>query len=229
MKSRESYAPHIMPIDVHDPSLVLYLPLWYPHDDVRSYSYDNNRHALTVTGGVWSDVGFTGDGNDSIVCAAPDVLKVINNQTIWVWVNTADTPTTQGIVSRYLSAGEQRSFWFAISGGGILSYVVSTNGQAAGLVAIGTTGKITDNIWQFLAVTRSGTAVNFMLDTVVETKVFGTANDAFAGTSLLSIISTQNGTGDFLTGTIGELAMYNRVLSIPELLTIRDNTKWRYK
>ena len=78
---------HLLPIDMNDPTLVLYLPLWYPHGDMTGspiYSYDINRHSCTVTGAVWGSQGRTFGTDDEI--ETPSLgLTDANDYTICEW------------------------------------------------------------------------------------------------------------------------------------------------
>lgn len=217
---------HILPIDMKDPSLLLYLPLWYPHGDMTGstiYSYDKNRRTCAVTGAVYGTYGRTFDGNDDYI-TLPGGIFQNNNFTLEVWVKSTATG-----VGQYLVAAEDDIYF-------VLYFAAATD-KAAIYSEIGTVAKdifsnadLCDSTFHHIVVTKSSTAgLKMYVDTVLQSDTDATATgniDARNTASTIGITPVAL-TNDF-TGTIGEALVHNKVFTQADVNISNEGKSWRY-
>lgn len=218
---------HLLPIDRNYPTLVLYLPLWYPHGDMTGstiYSYDKNRHVGTVTEATWGYQGRTFDGsNDELSIAAHasyNDLALTSNLTVMAWVKpTALSIST--ILSTYIvSTGFTL---VTLNTGAISAYFDGIARNSAGVY-------LANGTWAQIGFTYKGASdkkVYFYVNGVY--KEVSTAIAAFTANAQAATISDTRGGFSRLNGTVGEVLLYNRILSDGEIMRIYQQTKWRYK
>lgn len=204
---------------------VLYLPLWHKklEGDVI-YSQDDYGHECDVTGAIWGVDGRTFDGSDDFI-GLGTTISPFSALTIIVWVyQTSLDGSSRGWVARgdadtalnfmlYVNNGEVR---FGVQGG------TPTAAWANGFSA---------DSWQQMACTITGTTLNFYNNTTASlgnpyTVLAMTAN---AGVSTMVGRGTAGaGFGKLWNGIIGDVILYNRVLSAAEIDYIYQNLKGRY-
>lgn len=209
---------------IFDPSLVLYLPL-YALDGFSFASRDLHGHTGTVTGARWRPSGHYFDGSDDKINCGHSPVFDLASLSIWVWVCLwAAAPANQweGIVDKndaYSLRLDQDSTnvygRFKVGGATRASnpyplalkqwynVVLSVDGaRTAGNIRLFANGE------EVVAPADTGG----MLDT--------NANDLYIGTTAGIY---------FINATIGEVAIYNRALSSPEIQCNYLATKWRYR
>ena len=220
-RAREPFIP--------DPGLALYLPL-YELDGASFMSKDAYGHLCTITGALWKPNGRYFDGvDDKIDCGNSEVLKFASEHfTLEAWIyptSLANTPMlfdNSGYVSGYM----------CYIGAGGASGQVDFRTYQAGVkqTTSSAVGTIATNTWQHLVVTRSGaTAKMFKNAQEVSYAATGTHIDPAAGSQNLTIGLLAGGNTNDFAGTIGEARIYNRALSVLEILHNYLATKWRYR
>lgn len=132
-------------------------------------------------------------------------LSVTGNLTLEAWVNPTDTPTASAaytIESKYLSTGNQRSYWLTyrdLAGTPNLSLIVSsTGGTGAGITNFNHIVTLSTGTWTHVAVVykTDGSAEFIINDTSVET-VTGGVTSIFDGTANFRVGQTDNGDAAF--------------------------------
>lgn len=218
--SDDSCGATFLPIDRFDPNLSLYLPLWYPHGDMTGstiYSYDKNRHAGTVYGATWGIQGRSFDGDDIIVL--PTIATGSSKFTMGGWFKF---PNASGI-NYGLIGGE----------GGYAGLLRHTNGGFSVGKLGATTGSnvaYTIPINTFLhvvAVVQAGNSANIY----VNGGLVGTSTVAASytlGNHIVNLGAAGNVADIPLTGTIGEVLIVSRDLSLAELTNHYLATKWGF-
>jgi len=209
---------------VFDPGLVLYLPL-YELDSAVFMSRDYHGHTCVVTGARWRPNGHYFDGNDDkINCGHPSVFD-LTSLSIWAWIclwAAAPPNAWEGMVDKndaYSLRLDQNS----------------TNAygrfKVGGVTRVSNLYPLSLKQWYnlVLSVDGSRTAGNVRLfangeEVVGATDTGGTldtnSNDLYIGTTAGVF---------FINATIGEVAIYNRALSSPEIQRNYLATKWRYR
>ncbi len=107
------------------------------------------------------------------------------------------------------------SGWALYESGGILKFRASN----AGKLDILSTLTVTDNVWNFIGVTRSGTTLKFYIDTSSETKVLSTS-PASVSTDLLIGKYAVNDTKNY-DGAMFDLRVFDKELSSAEIDSVR--------
>uniref|UniRef100_A0A6M3L6E4 Putative lectin/glucanase superfamily protein n=1 Tax=viral metagenome TaxID=1070528 RepID=A0A6M3L6E4_9ZZZZ len=235
-----------LPIDRYDPALSLYFPLWYPHSDMTGstiYSYDKNRHTGTVTGTVFGTQGRIMDGDDVISIPDTAVLDASTALTVMAWVKRGATGDTRyGIVNKILITGGQRSWALRFADltndaaqdkiifqlskdGAVLSNIESTSTYTSTSLFYHIAGT-------YLYVTDGTSVMNLYVNGVTAaTELTNVVGPIFPSTANVGIGASYYSAGvwaGFFNGTIGDVLVYNRVLSSGEIVNHYAVTKWRY-
>lgn len=208
---------------IFDPSLVLYLPL-HKLDGASIMSRDPYGHLCSVTGALWTPNGREFDGiDDEIDCGNNSILDFTSGDfSIDLWINQASSPLDNAyIINRgnYNLSGWYIWFWNA---GNEMQFY--TNQDTPGVQS--TTMDMTFDTWLHLALVRSGTVATWYQNTVDVTKNHGIHIDPTSVSQALKIGAFPS---DDFKGTIGEVRIYNRVLTPLEIQRNYLATKWRYQ
>jgi len=207
---------------IRDPSLVFDAPL-YKLDGASFMSKDAYGHLCTVTGALWTPRGRDFDGvDDNIDCGGADSLKFngLDTQTIeaWIYPEASEFGDIVGRMNCYLlmvvtSAGKVLLRGHVYTSGG--TYV--RDSAPFGL-----------NTWHHVAQVYDGTDFRIYVNGSLACTPLdgtGTINQAAVNT----YIGSRTPSSDFFNGLIGEVRMYNRVLSAVEIQRNYLATKWRYR
>ena len=198
---------------------VLYLPLWRPSGDMTGstiYSYDSIRHTCTVTNGTWGTYGRVLSGTGSLIDLGINALLNTVQTGAYTWIFWAKTA----------AAGQQTLINYptykpriTIEGG-----IVNRFNWYDGTSINGTNDmEVDDGKWHFYVITLNNTTVAFYYDLIAEG---GGTSGTFSGSAPdVGIIA---GSSASFNGTIGEVLIYNRVLSASEIIRLYQQTKWRY-
>jgi hypothetical protein len=205
---------------------VLYAPLWYQglsgSGAFQSIATPSAAPlTLTPIGTTWGNRGRTFDGDDSIdVPSFTNYLSVATSFTIIAVVYATSTTGIKYVVGSAVGANDR--FVFANTGGtfeaGLYNgadYVAKRSFAMATLT------------WYHIGYTFTTPATGVMLvNSVVQTG----AVLNFSNGSIATKIGAESGlTADrSWIGTIGEVRVYNRVLSSGDMIRDYQNTKWRY-
>ena len=220
---------HLLPIDMRDPSLVLYLPLWYPHGDMTGstiYSYDKNRHSCTVTGATWGLQGRTFDGtDDKILVPDATILDCASAFTGEIWLRVATTQDNKGILAK--DDGVTNTYKFRTGQIGNTTKVVFILAASGGQINLVSTSVYNDNVFHHIVGTYDGTNVRLFFDGNEEDS--DTTSGNIVTTSADVLLAYYNVAGTFFNCVIGEVRIYNRALNLSELNQNRNATKWRYQ
>ncbi len=194
--------------------LELYLP-FYSVDMQGSpiTSKDENHHLCTVTGATWGAQGRAFDGNDKITVPDSAALRLATAYTLAVWENIPAGQSFAQIIHKGAVISEKQNYGIiVINGNGLYAGFVrnaadtATWGRYFGVM--GGTG------WHLLTYTFNATQIETFVDGV-STGTTATGSTCFTSAADISI-------GDYwsnsLIGTLGEIWLYNRVLSTTEIM-----------
>ena len=205
---------------VCDPSLELYLPL-YLLDGSSFMSRDAHGHLCAATGAIWTPQGRTLDGTDDFI-TIPDhaSLDLADAITMIAWIKTSSIVGSYRIVDKYSTTG----------------YTLATNNDTVYIGIGDTTPTWKYSVSAALLNTADWFHVAGIYDKVtlrcfVNGQASGTptAWTVAMGTNNADVLIgiDQSSTGDFV-GSIGEVRIYNRVLSSVEVINNYLSMKWRY-
>lgn len=217
----------LLPIDRNDPTLVLYLPLWYPHGDMTGstiYSYDKNHFACTVTNATWGSIGRIFDGTgDYLSILANANWNLAADFTILMWVYFDS-------VNRNLMKSVSNEDWNSASNGDWLLDVGGTNKvtlYVKGGETKSSTNSVSATTWTLISYSRISTSaeigVNAAFDTVTD------ANGAIGNTKSLQIGRNEVNLDLGFDGIIGEVWFSNtKGLTNAETTHYYNQTKGKY-
>lgn len=211
--------------------LVFYLPLWALKNNVAFKSIDAYKHTAAVVGAscLWQPDGRTFDGTD-------DSVRVPTHAAFNFGTNTDFTLMGWG----YATVGNDNMIFKGDAGSGPTFFTLASGsgGQVRGRLWDGTTlialNGTTDarNAWHLYTATfdRDGNLTVY-LDGVSEGTPISIAAvgdlDRVEDLLISGRLSTGVQTSEWL-GTIGEVWIYNRLLTVEEILHNYKCTVWRY-
>ncbi|KKN78436.1 hypothetical protein LCGC14_0349680 [marine sediment metagenome] len=206
---------------------VLHLPAWHPSLKGPVFkSPDPYGHTGTVTGATHGDDGWVFDGDDVITVTNPTGIPVGSEaRTMLIWVKPDD---------------------FVVGSNHIFVYGTFSNNEYCGLFIQETTGEfkfgghtnnadsgfnLTAGISQLIGITYALDATDILFYVNGDLKNTDALSSAAAlntasGTDLL--VGKGKDTPTFLTGSVGDVWVYNRALSTDEMLYIYNRTRGRY-
>ncbi|KKN75022.1 hypothetical protein LCGC14_0385240 [marine sediment metagenome] len=213
---------------------VLYLPLWKTDSGESGDSFissDGHGFTCTVTGALWTPTGRVFDGsNDNILISShaslnPEKLSV----EFWVYINAhADF---NSIVAkdysgannyRFLSAADGTLTWALRDKNGTSNWEVVTAPVNSGewIHVVGVADQVpTSGVGGIVGIYINSALIKADLSHSVTEILHGSnANDLYVGF-----------TSNALDGRIGEVRIYNRILTPLEIQRSYLATKWRYQ
>jgi len=215
-----------------DPSLVLYLPLW-KKDGASFMSEDAYGHLCTRTGALWRLDGHFFDGSDDYIEVAHHASQLLTTGgSIAVWIK----PSSAGEASlgRIFDKSDTN---YNLGTNGYAFYTTGTNRtgfainngtarfSAAGSVVFG------DGNFYYAVVTWDATGlVTHYINGIQSGAPATSSNPVGIITSdppCIGNLSYDPGARSF-DGMIGEVWVYNRVLTVCEIQRMYLATKWRY-
>ena len=205
-----------------DTSLVLYLTL-YQLDGSSFMSKDAYGHLCTVTGAVWRPNGHYFDGSDDkIDCGNSSAFNFTNALTVDSWVNlksasgASDWP---GIVDK------DAAYSLRLNQSGTNIY---------GRFKVGGASKFTNaytatlDTWHH-AVLLYEYPGNMTIYINGNEGVAAIAADGALDTNANDVLIGSTASNFFINAIIGEVRIYNRVLTPSEIMRNYQATKWRYR
>lgn len=204
----------------------------YQFDGNANDSSGNNRHASLVngpnfvTGRVGQAVNLAGGagGSASQYVDLPDgIVNGLNNFTIATWVRL----DTTGSWRRIFDFGNNTTvnmFLVPQSGSSTVRLAITTNG-AGSEQRLNGSPVLPTGVWKHVAVTRSGNTATLYIDGVqVSQNTSMTLSPSSLGNTTNNWIGRSQYTADrFLDGQIDEFRIYNRALSVAEILALFQN------
>ena len=200
---------------------VLYLPL-YKRDGSIFISDDGAGYLCTVTGALWTQQGRTFDIIDDLIIIPTSTPIETITPTVTVWARFPTTADDSYLITKgTLFAGK---FWqIGTASGSVKAWIRGTSDATRAIFH--TTPA---NEWHCYTATFSGANVGTHLDGRLVAVTTGTQ----ALTEVLGniTIGAFDDTGGASSGaTIGEVHLYNRILTPLEIQRNYLATKWRYQ
>ena len=220
-KSLSSYNP------IHS-GCVIYAPLW-ALNGVTFQTADLNHLTGTVTGATWGTKGRTFDGTDDIL-TLPNIATLNPLTSSWsvtVWFNSTKA-------ARQHIVGKDSTDTYYLELTSTNYYLAFRVGDSVGGTdsIIGSTG-LNDSTWHCATGVRNETDGKLYLfmdgashaDAVAATN---TTTTSIEPNQVLSI-GSQVGAGNPFGGTIGDVAIHGKALSLAEHTQFYNSTIWRYQ
>lgn len=205
---------------IFDRSLVLYLPL-YELDGASFMSRDAYGHSCNVIGASWRPYGREFDGTDDYLDFPNKLPTQYNTITFTAWIRHS---WQAGDSSEYVVSSEAKT----VSQGLVLALRSFTDGMYLNRKAANQPlyNLPSANEWVHITVTAIdfNTAPKLYYNVLLQTNNGGSNY----GTPDNERIGTRSA-GDNFKGDIGEVWIYNRVLTLLEIQHNYLATKWRYR
>jgi len=217
--------------------LVYYAPLWHPQLNVSPFkAWDlvtPGTHSCTVAGATWGSTGRTFAGSDNDLITVPDAAIIQNifatGGTLSMWVNPSSS-IASGLT--LISKVGWNVYWNVIVAGRTAPTFFYDFDANDGYFTFAT-GLLVDtfsHICITMANTTAGTVPIFYVNggligtTVTQASTGTVVTDAGSNILLGNRAALDK---DFL-GIIGELSLYNQVLTAGEIAQSYRGTKFRY-
>lgn len=232
----------LMPTDVNINGLtrppvlngcVLNLPLYHSAlSNPGSFkSLDAYQHACSVTGALWTPRGRVFDGTDDIIqVAQASSINDLEEFTFSLWVKPNSPGNYDRLFSKESVVTSTPYFFLVWRSGGYLEFRRDFSGDNCSYII--NNNPLVNLKWSYITVKLKDKVASILVNNSVCTyaeAVPGTgtlssdaASDLCFGARLYSAISA-----DF-KGSIGEVIVYNRELTLAEDRYNRYATKWRY-
>ena len=214
---------------IFDPSLVLYLPL-YELDGSSFASKDAYGHTCTVTGALWRPNGHYFDGTDDKITIShtASLQPGTKSFSVIVWVNPVSvTGVSLGLLNK---GGNVPGYDFRLRANGTKIQIQIHDGTTRDTPEVTLESALTASNYYCigLGIDRVGNKAYVYMNGLKETNEGTlTATGAIEGSNNI-VIGVDYDT-NYINATIGELAIYHRLLTPPEFMNYYLATKWRYR
>lgn len=221
-----------------DASLVLYLPFNEGEGETAEDFSGSENHGTLIGSPKWVDgrdgsaLQFSGEENSNYVEVADSPSLNPNDEiTCMAWIYFDEWHPTGGVISKYVGAGNQRSYDIHMHHDTELSFTSSCSSNGAYQVGVSTTnadapaGTLIEGEWQHIAMTFRASEFSRLYhngemvadsDASATDSLFDNDVPLMVGTDF-DIGGAHNGQPREFTGIIDEVAIYSRVLSDAEI------------
>jgi len=215
--------------------LVLYAPLWHPElSGSPIISKDLNAHSCTVVGAPWGSQGrIFAAGDDYIDCGTGASLNLVQEFSIEVWFKYDATGSAEMIITKANDSSYPYFAWQLIKTNAEKIFLRGSNGvDAATLILTSDTALTADTFYHIIATYDKNAGNGIIYRNGVADgsgAISGTIPDNATKHLVLGVRpKTLPAFDSSLTGTIGEVRIYNRILTPAEVFHNYQSTKWRY-
>ncbi|MBI5359621.1 MAG: DUF2341 domain-containing protein [Planctomycetes bacterium] len=203
------------------------LGLWHFNEGLGINAADSSGNSKNLTNNVsaWSSSGkfnASFNGNGSVYFAnRADNLTVATSGTVEFWIKPNTGSSGGYIVTSASDSADQYYFNIGLSPTGQI-YIQQYNNDVSNLVSGNTVLLTNGSIWYHVAVTSTGTTYNIYVNNQLQTLTGTNDGDWFGDTSNRTNfhvgVLKRTTYGSYFSGSIDEVAIYNRVLSASEIV-----------
>ncbi len=176
-----------------------------------------------VTGKLNQALVFNGVNTSVTMNAFSDEATAFYNSiTLAAWINTTNTSRVEAIVSKYSAGGSGAGYIFRTDQNGFLEMIFGGSDVTTATVTAIDTTKINDGNWHHVAaVVNIGQNVQFYVDgNLSSTAPIKTIGNGDSWSNLVVGVNPWTDAGNYFTGDIDEVRVYNRALSAAEVATV---------
>jgi len=163
------------------------------------------------------------NGTNSSVSAAPNLnMAFANNVTLAAWINTTNTSRLEAIISKFNASGSGSGYIFRTDQNGHLEVMVGANDIAAYPNIAVDTATINDGNWHYVvAVITIGQTVQFYVDgNLSSSTAISSVANGDGNSNLLVGANSYLPYGNYFTGAIDEVRVYNQALTASQLSVV---------
>jgi len=226
------YAPSRMNAPTN--GLVVFAPLWHPELSGSPFNawdvVNNTVRACTVTGATWDIQGRTFDGtDDAINCGSPTALDNIGTAgdytfSLVAWIKPSGLgENNQGRIV------DKNKFYLRMEGEvGNTHIALRTYNSTVAKNAVSASNSTPIGSWSHVVAIYDGANLKTYVNEIL---VIGDATTGTLDNHATSDLRIGDGASSAVcfNGTIGEVLIYNRALSVSEVSNLYLTTKWRYQ
>ncbi|KON30098.1 hypothetical protein AC477_05230, partial [miscellaneous Crenarchaeota group-1 archaeon SG8-32-1] len=203
----------------------------YNGSDVIEYKGRNNG---SVTGALQTDAGQLGkafefDGETDYLNLGNNDLEISDNFTISLWIRTNDSSGTPTIIGRVDSGGAYSQYWYLGKGNGV-STIETGLGDNSKYSTVYSNDGITDNKWHQVVWVRKDDIQEIYVDGANSTNP--SSIDSGIGNvnppTNVYIGGDVESNDYYFNGSIDDVLIFNRTLSITEIQALYTNQSSRY-
>ena len=180
-----------------------------------------NGVAFAYTNGVVGQGGSFDGVNDYVQVANDDSINFTGNFTVGAWVKFTQAQNNKGIVAKYTTGGTSRSWFLVVSQSGTsgrFSFVALPSNSWDANYMVTTTSQYNDGTWHYVTgVASMGNKNKIYVDGVLDGRSSYSLSEVVSTESILSIGSQATLGACEFNGSIDEVRIYNRALSIDEI------------
>ncbi len=176
-----------------------------------------------VTGKLGQALSFNGVNSLVSMYAYGDPLTEFNNSiTLSAWINTTNSSRTEAIISKYSAAGSGDGYVFRTDAAGHVELMVGSGDLSAYPATVTDTSIVNNGQWHHVAaVITMGQNVQFYVDgKLSSTAAMYTLANGDAWSNLEVGSSSYAPYGNYFTGSIDEVQVYDRALAAAEVSTV---------
>jgi hypothetical protein len=176
-----------------------------------------------VTGKLGQALSFNGVNSLVSMNAYGDPLTEFNNSiTLSAWIDTTNSSRVEAIISKYSAAGSGSGYVFRTDAAGHVELMVGAGDLSVYPATVTDTGTVNDGQWHHVAaVITMGQNVQFYVDgKLSSTATMYTLANGDAWSNLEVGSSSYTPYGNYFTGSIDELQVYDRALAAAEVSAI---------
>ena len=190
-------------------------------EDASGKGHDGDiKGAKWVQGKIGTGLEFNGDGN--IVEIPHDADFDLTEYTISAWIKTEPTGLWQTVIGKEPAAGNPRNYGIFVAGN---TKLLGVNYTTAGAWKTAFSKTVAaDNKWHHVAATFDGEFLRAYFDGVMEGET-RTEIPPDHNTEPVRIGRWGNPRGDFWSGVLDEVAMFNQALTEDEIQDITMNMR----
>jgi len=190
-------------------------------EDASGNGHDGDiKGAKWVQGKIGTGLEFNGDGN--IVEIPHDADFDLTEYTISAWIKTEPTGLWQTVIGKEPAAGNPRNYGIFVAGN---TKLLGVNYTTAGAWKTAFSKTVAaDNKWHHVAATFDGEFLRAYFDGVMEGET-RTEIPPDHNTEPVRIGRWGNPRGDFWSGVLDEVAMFNQALTEDEIQDITMNMR----
>jgi hypothetical protein len=179
--------------------------------------------SVSPTSGLFNQaLNFAGT-NGSVNFPADTLTDLTGNVSLTLWVKTTNATRSEALISRYSAAGAEAGYLLRTNAAGHLEARIGGSNAAQGSPATVTdTGKaINDGQWHHVAlVIAVGQGVTFYIDGEPASNPAINIVSRAGGANLQFGVTGWSGYGNYFTGAMDDLRVFDRILTASEIATL---------
>ncbi len=192
--------------------------------DQSGYGGDMTSNATTsVTGQLGQAQLFDGSSSYANVATTGSTQRydLVGDLSLSLWVKTTNSTRAEALISRYSASGSGSGYLLRTNAGGTVELLLGVANVAGGSSLATDVTKINDGNWHHVAaVIHLGTTVTFYVDGALSSNVAINSTAATADSFFQLGVNSWVPYGNYFTGTMDEVRIYNRALSASDVASL---------